>query len=105
MKLDLNTWGPALSIVATVLVSLIINNSRFSGLNTRITEQSTQSNAGFTDLSARIAELSSKVDTRINDMAATLRAEMAKNQSGVLHKFADLETRVTKIDEVLRHLR
>ena len=38
------------------------------------------------------------VSKRIDDMRDLLRAEMAKNQSEMLHRFADLDSRLTRID-------
>jgi cell division protein FtsL len=41
------------------------------------------------------------VRKRIDDMRELLRAEMSKNQNEVLHKVADLDTRLTRIEERL----
>lgn len=52
-------------------------------------------------LNARIDELSHTMDARINDLRDTLRAEMAKNQSEMLLKFAELDSRLTRIESHL----
>ena len=41
----------------------------------------------------------SDVNKRIDDMRDLLRAEMAKNHSEMLHRFADLDTRLNRIEE------
>jgi len=41
----------------------------------------------------------SDMSRRIDDMRDLLRAEMAKNHSELLHKIAELDTRVSRIEE------
>ena len=37
-------------------------------------------------------------NARLNDVKEALRAEMEKNHSEMLHRFSDLDTRLTKIE-------
>ncbi|SPF55891.1 hypothetical protein SBA4_7530002 [Candidatus Sulfopaludibacter sp. SbA4] len=55
-----------------------------------------------TNLNARVAEI--KGDTRdlLNAHTGMLRAEMAKNQSELLGKFADLDQRLNHIEDRFR---
>jgi hypothetical protein len=59
-----------------ILTGAIFNNSRIGDINNRIGD----------------------VGKRIEDMRDLLRAEMAKNQSEMLHRFGDLDTRLSRIE-------
>ena len=43
------------------------------------------------------------VSKRIDDMRDLLRAEMAKNHSEMLHRFGDLDDRLTRIEQRFMH--
>ena len=49
----------------------------------------------------RISDLQDSVKSEILSLRDVLRAEMDKNHSEVLHRFADLDTRMTRIENSL----
>jgi hypothetical protein len=66
-----------------VLTGAVFNNSRIGDINNRISD----------------------VSRRIDDMRDILRAEMSKNHSEMLHWFADLDTRLTRVEQRLERIR
>jgi hypothetical protein len=60
-----------------IVIAVLYNNSRFG------------------DMSARFQDMS----LRLSDTRDVLRAEMAKNQSELLAKFAELDPRLTDIEQ------
>jgi len=56
---------------------------------------------GFLYSNKRIDDLRSDVEHRISDLGDALRAEMAKNHSEMLARFADLDTRLTRLESRL----
>ena len=56
---------------------------------------------GFLYSNRRIDDLRSDIEHRISDLRDALRAEMAKNQSEMLARFADLDTRLTRLESRL----
>ncbi len=66
------TVGPVSTLVI-VMVGVLMNNSRLSTLETHL-------------------------NTRMNDLRDLLRAEMAKNHSELLIKFAELDHRIDKLE-------
>jgi hypothetical protein len=54
--------------------------------------------AGSIYNNVRISDLSHHLGKRIDDVRDLLRAEMAKNHSEMLHRFADLDTRLNRIE-------
>jgi len=67
--------------VAAVLAGSIFNNVRIG------------------DLQKRIDDVRCHLGERINDTRDTLRAEMAKNHSEMLHRFGDLDARLSKMEQ------
>ena len=53
-------------------------------------------NRGFDLLSKRIEDINGSLNKRIDDIGDILRAEMAKNQSELLSKLADMENRLDR---------
>jgi hypothetical protein len=49
----------------------------------------------------RISDLRDSVKSEISNLRDVLRAEMDKNHSEMLHGFADLDTRMTRIENNL----
>jgi len=49
----------------------------------------------------RISDLRDSVKSEILSLRDVLRAEMDKNHSEMLHRFADLDTRMTRIENSL----
>src|SRR5271165_4035038 len=58
-------------------------------------------NRGFDLLSKRIEDINGSLNKRIDDIGDILRAEMAKNQSELLSKLADMENRLDRRIESL----
>ncbi len=113
-----------IATLAVVLVGFLYNNSRFTELSTsvdrRITELSTSVDRRITELStsvdsritelgksvdSRITELSKSVDSRISDLKDLIKAQgdrfdanLARVESSLLTKFAELDTRLTRIE-------
>lgn len=83
--------APALSLLI-VLGGIIIQNVN---LNARLGELRTDIAGRFTDLAGRFDDTNS----RIGDVRDLLRAEMAKNHSEMLHRFADLDSRLTRLEQ------
>ena len=79
-------------MVLAVLAGSIFNNVHISDLQKRMDDQRDSINRRMDDLSRNLGE-------RINDTRDTLRAEMTKNHSEMLHRFADLDARLSKIEE------
>ena len=71
--------GPLATLIVVAL-SILINNSRFNDLNQRITD------------------LNIQINKRIEDTRDLLRAEIAKSHSELLMKFAELDSRLTRIE-------
>ena len=78
---------PSLATLIVVLVGILVNNHRFNDLSANV-------NNRLTDMSARFGDLSRRID----DTRDVLRAEMAKNQSELLMKFAELDQRVSRLE-------
>lgn len=76
-----------IATLAIVMVGFLYNNARLGDLSL--------------GLNRRMDELSRSVDQRINDLRDMLRAEMAKNHSEMLLKFAELDSRLTRIESHL----
>jgi hypothetical protein len=74
----------SVAIVAlAVITGAIFSNSRIGDLNNRIGD----------------------VSRRIDDMRDILRAEMSKNHSEMLHRFADLDSRLTRVEQRIERIR
>jgi hypothetical protein len=67
-----------------IILAVLYNNQRFGDMSGR-----------FGDMSGRFNDFS----LRLNDTRDVLRAEMAKNQSELLSKFADLDRRLNEIEQ------
>ncbi len=98
--------------LAIVMVGFLYNNGRMTDLrmhvdariedfNGRMGELSKRLDDRIDELNNRMGELSKRLDDRIDDLRDVLRAEMAKNHSEMLHRFADLDTRLTRIESRL----
>jgi hypothetical protein len=120
MKAMAEQWLPVyislltpIATLAVVLVGFLYNNSRFSELSksvdSRITELSKSMDSRISELSksmdSRITELSKSVDSRISDLKDLIKAQgerfdanLARVESSLLSKFAELDTRLTRIE-------
>jgi hypothetical protein len=52
-------------------------------------------NARFGDIDSRFEQVTSRFDVRLGDLRDTLRAEMGKNHSEMLSKFAEVDHRLS----------
>jgi hypothetical protein len=77
-----------LATVAVVMIGFLYNNSRLTDLRLSMGDMRDM-------LRAEIRALQGSMEGEIR----VLRATMDKNQSEVLSKFAELETRVSRIEE------
>ena len=50
---------------------------------------------------ARLSDVKDSLKTEIGSVRDVLRAEMDKNHSEMLHRFADLDTRMTRLENGL----
>jgi phosphoglycerate-specific signal transduction histidine kinase len=102
-----------IATLAVVLVGFLYNNSRFTELSksvdSRISELSKSMDSRINELSksmdSRINELSKSVDSRISDLKDLIKAQgdrfdahLARVESSLLSKFAELDTRLTRIE-------
>ena len=78
------TVGPVSTLVI-VMVGVLLNNNRLASLKSSV--------------NARFASMESHFNTRLNDMRDVLRAEMAKNHSELLIKFAELDHRISRLED------
>ena len=65
------------------------------GFDGRNFQQQPHRRRGGMDMGNRIGD----VNRRIDDMRDLLRAEMSKNHSEMLHRLADLDTRLTRVEQ------
>ena len=83
----------ALTTVATmtvVLIGILINNARMSDSNARMSDIKEVLRAGI-----RV------VEEQVGGLRDFVRAEMDKNHGEMLHRFGDLDTRLTRIENSL----
>lgn len=69
-----------LATLAVVLVGFLYNNAR------------------LTDNNARLTDLRNDFNKRLEDTRELLRAEISRNHSEMLHRFGDLDSRLTRIE-------
>lgn len=70
---QLQQWGPVAIIVGGYLLGFFFQNRR-------------------------IDDLINRIDKRIDDLKEILRAEMARNHSEILTKFAEIEHRLERLE-------
>ncbi len=102
-----------LATLAVVLVGFLYNNARLTDLRhdmtsrmstlrdemlSRMSSLDASVNQRVGDLASRISSLDASVNQRLDDTRDVLRAEMARNHSEMLHRFADLDGRLTRIE-------
>ncbi len=103
---------PTVTIII-VLIGVLLNNSnmngrfadlngRFDDMNGRFDDLRSEMNAGSgalrSEMNARSDDLRSEMNARFEDIRETLRAEMAKNHSELLLKFAELDVRLSRLE-------
>jgi len=76
-----------ITTIVIVLIGVLLNNNNL--------------NARFADLNGRMGDLGSQLNRLIDDTRDLLRAEIAKSHSELLGKFAELDTRLSRIESHL----
>ena len=74
---------PTVTIII-VLIGVLLNN--------------TNMNARLSDTNSRFDDLRNEMNARIGELRDTLRAEMSKNHSEMLTKFAELDGRLSRLE-------
>ena len=74
---------PTVTIII-VLIGVLLNN--------------TNMNARLNDMNGRFDDLRSEMNARIGELLDTLRAEMSKNHSEMMAKFAELDSRLYRLE-------
>jgi hypothetical protein len=86
--------GPVATLIV-VMLGIFANNRH---VDTRVSDLQRFMEARFAANDARLGSM----DARFLDVKETLRAEMRTNQSELLAKFAELDTRLTRIENERR---
>jgi hypothetical protein len=73
--------------VLALLFAMVTNFALIARVDKRIDE-----------MGARIDEMSSRFDRRIDDLRDVLRAEMQRDHSEIMAKFADVERRLERLE-------
>jgi hypothetical protein len=87
-----------ITTIVIVLIGVLLNNSN---MNSRLSDFTVQVNNRFNDINARLNEMNASLNRRIDDTKDLLRAEIAKNHSEMLGKFAELDIRLSRIESHL----
>ena len=74
--------------VIIVLIGVLLNNTN---MNARLNDLRG-------DMNLRFEDLRNEMNTRIGELRDTLRAEMSKNHSEMLTKFAELDSRLYRLE-------
>ena len=74
--------------VIIVLIGVLLNNTN---MNARLNDLRG-------DMNLRFEDLRNEVNARIGELRDTLRAEMSKNHSEMLTKFAELDSRLYRLE-------
>ncbi len=78
---------PTVTIII-VLIGVLLNNTN---MNARLNDLRG-------DMNLRFEDLRNEVNARIGELRDTLRAEMSKNHSEMLTKFAELDSRLYRLE-------
>jgi len=92
---------PTVTIII-VLIGVVLNNHNMNARFTDINARFNDINARFNDINARFNDLRLECSARLEDLRDTLRAEMAKNQSELLSRIAELDNRLTRLEPTRR---
>ena len=90
----MSEWTPILIALLTPIATLAVVVVGFLYSNRRIDDV-------LADVQGRSMDLRMGIGRRIEDLRDALRAEMAKNHSEMLARFADLDTRLTRLESRL----
>jgi hypothetical protein len=86
----LNVALTTIPTMTVVLIGILINNARLNDVNARIG-----------DLGGRQDGFKEMLRSEIRSTREVLEAHIEKNQSEMLHRFGDLDTRLTRIENAL----
>ncbi|MCX6592138.1 MAG: hypothetical protein NTZ56_11485 [Acidobacteria bacterium] len=89
------TVGP-ISTLVIVMVGVLLNNNRLASLESSVNARFASMESHF---NSRLGSMETQFNTRLNDMRDVLRAEMAKNHSELLMKFAELDHRISRLED------
>ena len=78
---------PTVTIII-VLIGVLLNNTN---MNARLNDLRG-------DMNLRFEDLRNEMNARIGELRDTLRAEMSKNHSEMLTKFAELDSRLSRLE-------
>lgn len=79
--------------MTTVLIGILISNSRQNDMNARITELRMHMDTRFNDVDRRIQEMDRKFDQRFDDAKDTWRAELHRVEEVLDARLKHLEER------------
>jgi hypothetical protein len=79
----LNVALTTIPTMTVVLIGILINNARLNGLG------------------SRLIEVKEMLRSEIKSTREVLEAHIEKNQSEMLHRFGDLDNRLTRIENAL----
>ena len=88
---------PTVTIIV-VLIGVLLNNNT---LNARLSDLRSEMNARFQGIDGRFEQMNGRFADfydRLGDVRDTLRAEMSKNHSEMLSKFAELDLRLSRLE-------
>jgi len=83
----------AVPTMTTVLIGILISNSRQNDMNARITELRMHMDTRFNDVDRRIQEMDRKFDQRFDDAKDTWRAELHRVEEVLDARLKHLEER------------
>jgi vacuolar-type H+-ATPase subunit I/STV1 len=83
----LNVALTTIPTMVVVLIGILINNARLNDTNARLS-----------DMNTRLNDVKEMLRSEIASTREVLEAEMEKNHSEMLHRFGDLDIRLTRIE-------
>lgn len=97
---DLQIFMPMATFVGTlavVVVGFLYNNSRITDLRTELNARLTDMNNRFGDFNSRFGDFNKRFD----DFEKMFDAKLARLEEMMLHKFAELDDRLVRIENRL----
>src|SRR5229473_1816743 len=84
--------------VLALIFSMVTNFALISRIEKRIDDLVGRMDERGDRLDKRIDEMGARLDKRIDDLKEVLRAEMQRDHSEVMSKFADVERRIERLE-------
>ena len=97
----LNLALTVIPMMTIVLVGILLNNARLNDVRDQVKEVRDQVNNVRGEVRDQASALRTEFRSEIGGVRDVLRAEMEKNHSEMLHRFADLDTRLTRLENNL----